>query len=121
MDTEKNIAAQLKEIEESFTYLGVLKDMPLMDAMQGFENASNKIIELSERTWKEQKFPDRRGLFSELGENYENIEKLLHANDALNPIYIGLEKIYRYLERLRDAGVSLAEAKERLKAIIESR
>ncbi len=102
MDTEKNIVGQLIEIEESFTYLGVLKDLPLMDAMQAFEKASTKVIELSERIWEEQEFPDRRELFTELGEDYDKIEKLLHANDALDPIYNGLKQILRYLEQLRD-------------------
>ncbi len=118
MGTEKDIADQLIEIEESYTYLGILKDLPLMDAMQAFEKASAKIIKLSERIWKEQEFPDRRGLFTELGEDYDEIEKLLHANDALDPIYNGLKQIFRYLEQLRDDGVSLAEAQDRLGTIM---
>lgn len=121
MNTERNIKDQFNQIKESFTYLGVLKDMPLTDAMQAVENVSHKIIKLSERTWKKQKFPDRKGLFTELGEDYDKIETLLYSNEALSPIYSGFKQIYRYLEQMRDAGVSLAEAKERLKAIIESK
>ena len=84
-EIEKRIAHLLAQVEESFTYLGVLKNTPLMEAMQAFEKKIENIIGLSEKIWRKEDFPERDKLFSELGEDYQKILNLIHANDALNP------------------------------------
>ena len=120
-EIERRIAHQLAQIEESFTYLGVLKNTPLMEAMQAFEKKIGSIIGLSDKIWRQEDFPERDKLFADLGEDYQNILNLIHANDALNPIYDGLKQIYDDMAQFRDMGLSLEEAKEKLKEIHQNR
>jgi len=116
-EIEKRILKKFNDLDESFMYLGILKNLPLPDSSQLFEEKFEVIIELSEDVWESRKYPARKELFVKLGENYENIENLIHANDALDPIYEGVKHVYEDLEQLRDSGVSFEEGKEKIKSV----
>lgn len=120
-DIDKCIAEEFVKIEENYTYLGVLKSSPLMEAMMAFENAFVRIVDLLEITWQKQEMLPREKLFVELGEDYPTVKNLNHADDALEPIYDGIRQIYEYMAQFRDAGMSLEEGREKLIAINESR
>jgi len=116
-EIEKRILKKFNDLDESFMYLGILKNLPLPDSSKLFEEKFEEIIELSKDVWKNRKYPARKELFVKFGEDYENIENLIHANDALDPIYEGLKQVYEDLEQLRDSGVSFEERKEKIKSI----
>ena len=121
-DVQKEIAEQLVQIEESFLYLGVLKKTPLMEAMSLYDDKFEMILALSNKVWGEKApYPEREDLFAAVGETYEQIASLLHANDALNPIYDGIKNIYGYFESLRDAGMGREEAVARVAEINNNR
>ena len=118
-EIEKRIAKEIKDLEESFTYMEVLKDTPLMEATQAFRNKAGKLVSMSGRIWKDAPFPEREALFRELGEDYGKLLKMLHSDDALKPIFDSLKKIYDDLVRLRDMGLSEEEGKKKLVEIGE--
>lgn len=120
-DIDKCIAEEFVKIEENYTYLGVLKSSPLMEAMLAFENAFARIVELLETIWQKQEMLPREQLFVELGEDYSNIKSINHADDALEPIYDGIRQVYQYMAQLRDSGMSLEEGREKLISINEGR
>lgn len=118
MENEKQIARLLSLIEESYFYLQILKNRPLMEAKESFGTAFKNILDLCEKIWTDHKdHPSREQLFIEIGEDYNAIKDLLHANDALNPIHDGLQEVFAYMRRFRDAGISAEEARERLQTI----
>ncbi len=120
-ELERKILNHLDKIEESFTYLGVLKDLPLMESMQLFDNAFERFLNLAGRIWDNKGYLDRKELFDEIGEDYNKIKNLIHANDALSPIYNGFRAVYKYLEQLNDQGATLEEGREKIQAINNSR
>lgn len=120
-DIDKCIAEEFVKIEENYTYLGVLKSSPLMEAMMAFENAFARMVDLLEITWQKQEMLPREQLFVELGEDYSTVKNLNHADDALEPIYDGIRQVYEYMAQFRDSGMSLEEGREKLIAINESR
>lgn len=116
-EIEERILKKFNDLGESFMYLGILKKLTLPDAMKVFEEKFELILKLSEDIWKSRVYPDRERLFVEIGEDYENLKKLTHANEALDPIYDGLKQVYEDLEQLRDSGLGLEEGKEKIKSI----
>ena len=118
-EIERRIAKEIKELDESFTYMEVLRNKPLMEATQAFRLRAEKLVSMSGRVWKDAPFPDRESLFRELGEDYEKLLKMLHSDDALKPIYNSLKKIYDDLVQLRDMGLSEKEGKKKLVEIGE--
>jgi hypothetical protein len=122
-ESEKTITYHFICIEESLTYLGVLKNLPLMEATQVFESKLDKIIEigLSAMTGDNREFPAREELFSRLDEDLAEIENLLHANEALDPIYDGMKLIFKEMEQLHDSGMSLEEGRKKLRQLFENR
>ncbi|HQO77500.1 MAG TPA: hypothetical protein PLG17_03220 [Thermodesulfobacteriota bacterium] len=121
VDIEKGIADELQKVEESYTYLGVLKNVPLLEAMEAFNNAFMKIIDLYARVWSTEEYPACDKMFVALGEDYDLIKDLIHGNEALQPIYDGLKQVHYYLQQMRDAGMSWEEGKQKLLIINESR
>jgi len=124
VDLDQTIAEELGKVEESFMYLGVLKNTPLMEAMQAFDNAFQRVVDLYADLWGKngkEEYPSRDRLFIALGEDYDKIKGLIHGNEALDPIYSGLRHVHDYLLKLRDEGMSWEEGKERLIGINESR
>ncbi len=51
VNLEQSIAEELGRVEESYMYLGVLKNTPLMEAMQSFENAFQRVVDLYAELW----------------------------------------------------------------------
>ena len=124
VDLEQSIAEELGKVEESFMYLGVLKNTPLMEAMQAFENAFQRVIDLYAELWGKngnEAYPSRDRLFIALGEDYDKIKNLIHGNEALDPIYEGLRQVHECLLKMREDGMSWEEGKERLIGIKEGR
>lgn len=100
-----SLEKQFTTLKDNFMYLGVLKSLPLPEAMGLFDARWDGIEDLADRAWQRMDYPVREELFALLSEEYSRIETLVHANDALNPIYNGLERVYDDLQRLRDAGM----------------
>ena len=121
VDIEKGIADELQKVEESYTYLGVLKNAPLLEAMEAFNNAFMKIIDLYARLWSTEEYLACDKMFVALGEDYDLIKDLIHGNEALQPIYDGLKQVHYYLQQMRDAGMSWEEGKQKLLIINENR
>jgi len=120
-DLEKGIAEELGRVEESYMYLGVLKNTPLMEAMQAFDAAFQNVLALFAELWEKKDYPPRDRLFVALGEDYDKIKNLIHGNDALDPIYDGLQQVYEYLLQMQERGMPWEEGKQKLIGINENR
>ncbi len=115
------ICSGLKELDDSFMYLGVLKKQPLPDAMVFFETKIQHVYALLEGVWENRAFPGKKQLFSEIGEDYIKLTRLIHSGDAINPIYENLKNVYENVEALRDSGIGRWNAISLVKHIFTHR
>jgi hypothetical protein len=102
---EDEILSGIKELDESFMYLGVLKKLSLPEAMGFFAKKMQHIHVLFGDIWTNQGFPEKETLFSKIDEDYVKMTRLIHSGDAINPIYNNLKSIYENIETLRSAGM----------------
>lgn len=119
-EIEDAIKKQFESLDESFMYLGILKNMPLPEAMQLFKEKSDKISDISKLSWNKQEYPDHQKLFEMLGEDYQEIKKILHAGDAIDPIYDKLKTVHEYLAKLRDNSMGYEEVKQKIMELIKT-
>lgn len=120
-EIDESIKKQFSELDENFMYLGVLKNMSLPEATQLFEGKSEEILKLSKLVWEKEKYPEYNKVFELLGEDYEKITKMLHASDALDPIYENLRIVHENLEEMRDKKIALEKGKEKVTELIKKR
>ena len=111
---KEKIAGNLKTIEESFTYLGVLKNIPLMESMQLFQEKFEKLLKIFESVWENGAFPDVEQLFESLGEDYGELTKLTKIDDVIKPIGDSAKNIFDEMIHLRESGISFEDAREKL-------
>ena len=116
-----NISTAFKELDDSFMYLGVLKKLPLPDATRFFENRFPDILLLFEKVWKNETYPEKEVVFSIAGEDFSELNKLIHSGDAIQPIYEGLKTVYENVEEFKNSGMSQPDSLETLKDIFASR
>jgi len=119
-EVEAVIKQQFESLDESFMYLGILKNMPLPEAMQLFKEKSDRISDISRLSWNRQEYPDHQKLFEMLGEDYQEIKKILHAGDAIDPIYDKLKTVHEYLVKLRDKSIGYEEVKQKILELINT-
>ncbi|MBN1277029.1 MAG: hypothetical protein JXA35_06020 [Deltaproteobacteria bacterium] len=119
-EVEAVIKQQFESLDESFMYLGILKNMPLPEAMQLFKEKSDRISDISRLSWNRQEYPDHQKLFEMLGEDYQEIKKILHAGDAIDPIYDKLKTVHEYLVKLRDKSMGYEEVKQKILELINT-
>jgi len=118
-EVEQVIKEQFESLDESFMYLGILKNMPLPEAMELFKEKSDRISDISRLSWNKQEYPDHQKLFEMLGEDYHEIKKILHAGDAIDPIYDKLKTVHEYLTKLRDKSMGYEEVKMKILELIK--
>lgn len=93
-----------------------------MEAMTIYDDKFDSIMALSNLIWEENAaYPERDELFAAVGETYDDIANLLHANDALNPIYDGIKVIFEYFQKLHGEGMDKNAAMAQLVEINNNR
>ena len=117
----ENISLAFKDLDDSFMYLGVLKKLPLPEATRFFEEKFGMILQLFEKVWENQAYPEKDIVFSLAGEDFSKLKKLIHSGDAVEPIYEGLKTVYENVEQFRDFGLKQPDAMEALKEIFKTR
>lgn len=117
--TKKTISSELKALDESFMYLGVLKKLALPDAMKLLKTRVPLILILLEKIWENRKYPEKETLFSDIGEDYPSLSRLIHSGDAVQPIYEHLKTLYACVEEIKETGVGQQDAMLFLKSLTD--
>jgi hypothetical protein len=117
---KENISSELKALDESFMYLGVLKKLALPDAMNFLKTRVPLILILLEKIWENKKYPEKEALFPEIGEDYPSLSRLIHSGDAVQPIYEHLKRLYACVEEIKETGVQRQDAMLFLKSLTDA-
>jgi hypothetical protein len=118
---KENISSEFKALDENFMYLGVLKKLALPDAMKFFKTRLPLILLLLEKVWENKAYPEKEALFSQIGEDYPSLSRLIHSGDAVAPIYEHSKNLYTCVEQLKEAGIKRQDAMALLKTLADGR
>lgn len=108
------ITLELKIIKESFTYLGVLRGVPLMDAMQESNEKCDQFVKSIEENWEIDEIPDEEEILKNLIDDYQELKKMTKAQTILHRIREAIRIFFEELIRLRDSGTGLEETMKML-------
>ncbi len=117
---ESTLKPLYQDLDESFMYLGVLKKIPLPDAMKLFVERFDAVVSVLASTWESGFFPEDGALFASLGEDHEQIKTLVHAEDAIGPIRASIRKIHDTISPLRENGAGWPKAEALLRDAFSS-